>query len=345
MKTFILHRLMPACLCLTALMTAGCLEETDTIHVHEDGRTTVTAVFSGQVGDFPDIVALPQAPAWMIAQNYIDSSLSSNPTLHLTAHIDVPYGQPLPHTFAKAAASDREQQLQFPTEIKMWTEGNRTYYEFRRTYQARRYGCYNIAGGPYWDQDLEDSVIQEGIFNVTEQQRQDYLQQFGMAYGYLQWRMHWQAMSDLIGRDLITKPDRALIDSLAYTYLEATVTNDRLLALLKRGEDSLSAALDSLTGAIDRQYEALLAQLPTPLPAKHLATYRESLAFYRHDYDITEALGSQNISVNLVLPGTLLDTNGLIDPDEPRKIRWEFKGTDLHDHDLPLYARSVVVNQ
>jgi len=326
------------------LVASGCIERTDTIHVHEDGSTVITSVFTGEIGDFSDAIALPAEPEWKIVQNYVDSSISSigsnKPQRHLTATLKVPPGKPLPETFAAADDPDRDLHLQFPSEVRHWSEGTRTYYEFKRTYRARRFGCYNLAGSELWDQDLEDRVLDKGIFEVSQQDRDSYLEQYVTAYGYLQWRMLWQALGDLIKTGQLRDSTRTAIDSAAMTYLEENITSTRLLAILSLDEEKQGPQVDSMTAETEQALEEFVAAAVGR--GELLAKFRASIDRVRADYRTTEALGGQSFAVNLRMPGTIVDANGLVDPGRANEVRWEFNGDDLHDRDLPLYALSVL---
>ena len=59
-------------------------------------------------------------------------------------------------------------------------------------------------------------------------------------------------------------------------------------------------------------------------------------------YELTEKIGGHSFSVTLHMPGTIIVSNGLRDPENPSSVEWNFKGEDLRDREMTLHAISVV---
>lgn len=332
---------------LLLLMLTGCVEREETITVHPDGSTTIRAQITGTRSDFRAPLAWPSAPTWTIIEDHVDTAgKPDSATLKRTAEITIPAGMIIPQSYAEPLSPGYDMSLHFPTEVKHWTENGRDYYEFKRTYRARRFGCYNLVGSKIfneevWDQDLEDRVLDKGIFNVSEEDRDKYLDQFGTTFGYMQWRFLWQALGDLRHQGVLDNEARSEIESAAGAYLDTTLAPDRLLAALKQKEDPDSVLTD-LTATIRNRFRHLVHDQTGPDNAALMSAFMAAQDRVLRDFAITEALGGQSFSVDLELPGEVIDANGLVDPDHPGGVHWEFDGNALHDVDLPLYALSVV---
>lgn len=325
-----------------ALACVSCLERSENITIAGDGTATIRVSFSGDLASFEAPTAIPAPPEWRIVKQRIDSTGTDNPRMDLTAEMTVPYGHPLPSTFAAPGAADRDLNLQFPTTIRTWTEGSRTYYEFTRTYKARRFRSYEVTEtDPIWDEDLEKRVLENGIFSVSEQDRTKYIDNFGFALAYHRWRMHRDAAAVLFESGTITDSTLHRLGMTTADWLDSTLTSDLLLGILGQPDDRMGPVLDSLIAAVDSHFVQSVKDM---VPPEGVPAYREARARIQKAYDITEALGRHDFSINVVMPGTILETNGLIGPEDPGEVTWWFSGNKLHDADLPLYVRSVVQN-
>jgi hypothetical protein len=347
MNKHALTRILIVMVAFLTLVCVSCIERSEEITVDEDGTATIIAKFDGNAEDLRRL-ALPSEPEWTILRNVVDSSDTDNATMKLEAELVVPYGTPLPETFAKPDATNRETALQFPTELKRWTENGRTFYEFKRTYIARAYSPYDITDYMIplgaWDQELEKRVLEEGIFEVSEEDRANYLEQFAVAYGYFHWRFMWEATAEMYRRGRISAGAKESVESWALDYLEATVTPVRILGILGKDDDSIDVALDRLG---DELHDEFIKHFVSTVGEDQTDIQREFIDIFRLNtriFDATEALGAHQFSISLELPGTIVSANGMIDPDKPSTVEWYFKGGDLHDKNIPLHALSVVEN-
>ena len=224
----------------------------------------------------------------------------------------------------------------------MWSKDGRTYYEFRRTYIARKYAATNITGGILWDQELENRVLEVGIFSVSEQDRQDYLNQYTDALGYLHWRLLWETMGRLVQDNQVTLATKAEVEQAALRYVESIVTPVRVLGILGKPENSIAPALDNLETEVHDSFYRIFSDIVGGDKTTVLRQFKSKFAAVILDYNITESLAGQTISVTLDLPGTVIATNGWVDPEKQGGVDWNFKGEDIFDADVSLYALSVV---
>ncbi len=331
-------------ICALALLTCiSCLERKEEITVARDGTVTIQTEWSGKIEDFDDPISRPSEPEWTVLKNRIDSSFGSEPKLTYDARKVIPYGEPLPSSFASKGSPNADFALQFPSEIRFWKDGDRTYYEFKRTYQARLFSAFNISEMDIlWNRKLEEQVLDKGLLNVSESDRNDYLKQFGLAFGYQQWRFMWEALAaqvhsgDLDTRTLteIHVETRALLENIASIETAKAVFLDDT----REPED----VLDSLGGHVQDQFREAIIKHTGNNSDQVLRQYDTSVKKVRTNYNVTERLSGQEFTLFLKMPGIIIETNGLLDIEEPDEIMWWFKGDELHDKDIPVYALSVV---
>ncbi len=323
----------------------SCIEHTETIEIAEDGSATIRASYKGKAEQVKDL-ALPYEDKWIVTKLIEDDAVTDSSRMELEAELTVAYGDNFPSSYAKPDDKTKDLQLQFPTEIKMWTEGNRTYYKFTRTYQARKYKCYDVPGflghHDLWDQDLENRVLEDGIFNVSENDRDEYLEQIIFAYAYLNWRQYWEAISVMAYEKLITIEQKVNIENQAAQYLENKLTKIRVLGILGKEEDSIGVELDRLTETIHNQFFKDFVNSVGNDNTKLHRKFTDTFEKIKLDYKITQKLDTHEFAVSIKMPGTIIESNGFVLPEELDEAEWAFKGDELHDKNIPLYVISVV---
>ncbi len=180
------------------LIFSGCLEQQETISVAPNGTTTIDIEISGSPDQLSDPVLLPAEPDWKIIERELDTT-NDKPSLSIHAIATVRPGSPFPPSFVTTKSPDFDLSLQFPGQLTMRTEGNKTYYTFQRKYEARRFAAFDFSEIPsLWDHDLETRVLDSGLLNVSEQDRQKYLEQLSADYGYRYWRFYHEALAGLL---------------------------------------------------------------------------------------------------------------------------------------------------
>ncbi|MCP4568199.1 MAG: hypothetical protein GY841_11530 [FCB group bacterium] len=339
MRRKIVSVVLPVLSILLLLTCVSCLERTEEISIAEDGSATIQIDLSGPKDTFGQLMAYPSEPEWTILEA---DSVSREDQTRIKAEKTVAYGEPWPHTFARPDEPNGGVHLQFPSEVKYWTEGNRTYYEFKRVYRQRPFRGINLTKHPFWDQDLENRVLEKGIFEASEQDREDYLEQFVTAYVYLNWRFLWETLGTMTHAGDITLAQKAKIETRASGYLESTITPVRILGILGKDDDSMDTALDNLKRELHDSFAHIFKEVVASdnqvLTQKYMGLFKTAVL----EYEITEVLGPHTFLINLAMPGIVIETNGLVDPEEPGKIEWCFMGEDLYDTDFALRALSVV---
>lgn len=326
---------------LASLLLAGCLEVNEEIHVNESGEARVVIILEGDKVEFSSVVALPSEVDWQIDTLEIENPDEEKPKMKLRAERVVKPGQEFPHTFADPSDPLANKQLQFPTELKVWTDGKRTFYEFKRTYLSRRH--YRFVGGDedQINEDLEKRVLEQGIFNVPEQDRDQYLTSLSRQFRLQMLSMYEEAMGEMIFSGRLKADLLDPVSLQAKQMLEEMLTPETVLSIVSLPDDSVGIALDNLKAEIEARLSQALAErtVNSDRVAEELSS---ALAQINLEWEITEKLDNDAFLIVVYLPGTLIKTNGKTNPDYLGTAGWEFKGKDLHDRSIPLYALSVV---
>jgi len=326
---------------LALLLFTGCLEVSEEIHVNESGEARVVITLEGDEDEFSSVVALPSEDDWQIDTLEIENPDKKEPEMKLRAERVVKPGNEFPFTFANPSDLLADKQLQFPTELKVWNEGNRTFYEFKRTYLSRRH--YRFVGGDedQINEDLEKRVLEKGIFNVPEQDRAQYLTSLSRQFRLQMLSMYEEAMGEMIFNGQLKADLLDPVSQQAEQMLEEMLTRETVLSIVSLPDDSVGIALDNLKAETEMRLSQALAErmADSDSVAEELSS---ALAQINLEWEITEKLDNDVFLIVVYLPGTLIKTNGKTNPDYLGTAGWEFKGKDLHDRSIPLYALSVV---
>jgi len=324
-------------LCLIGLLS-GCVEYGESIVIHENGDATISAQFKGNNDDFIPAMALPTSGEWTITSYNKDSVYSGNGKFELEVQKTIPYGQPLPYSYATDSVS-MALNLQFPTNIRVWSEGNRTFYEFTRTIKARTYLRYNYFFENDIDKDREKRILNNGIFNVSEDDREGYIQELKNAFSEIYYFQFSDALGIMVRQNDMTTAEMLALEISARHLLESYISHDRLLDILRQDDSGIEASRQKL---IDDVHEELSKLVKENTDARKLNRFEAAFGGVLTAYKITGALDLQSMAIYIELPGTVISTNGLTAPGKPNEVLWGFEGVDLHDHDIPMYALSVV---
>ena len=316
---------------------AGCLNYDERIRVAADGGVDLEVLVTGPESRYGPAAGVPGAPGWRVEELPVDNAGKDQPERHFRCLRVIAPGESLPSGYVDPSAPDQAAHLRFPTSLRTWTVGNRTFYEFRRTYEARRYRRFANAPLAAEEKKLEERILEVGIFAVGEAERQAYL---GVLKRQIEVDMATrvtEASGVLVAEGLLAV---AAIDTLCAAgrgFVAQDVPAGRMLEILAMEDDDIALALEDynrgLRGAVAAEAERLAPGTGSRLLAE--------MAALDHAWDITMHLGNDNFKVRLDLPGRVIRTNGLSRPDEPGRVDWEFTGADLQDRDLPLHALSV----
>lgn len=328
---------------ILSFLCAGCLDQEENITIAQNGNVTMEVKLSGKPDQLSDPVLVPSGPDWEVRARKIDSS-SDSPNLTILAVANTPYGRPLPVTFVAKGSPDYNVCLRFPSELTMESRGNRTFYTFRRTYEARRFSAFDLSEVPEaWDHELEKRVLDSGIMRVPEADRAKYLQQLRQSYNYQYWRFFREALADMVRSDAISDTVMVRLANEASTYLEKEISPELFLAIMQLEEKEIQTAIDSLALVIDRQFRTIVSGALHD-SGTNVEQFERAYSQVKREYEVTEKFNGTGYHVDLAMPGTIISTNGVIESSEPAKVSWSFNGKKLRDADVPLYAVSVVTH-
>lgn len=328
---------------ILSLFCTGCLDQEESITVAQNGSVTMEVKLSGDPKRLSDPILIPSSPEWVIRERSIDSS-GKSPVLTIRATANTSYGSPLPESFVSKSSPEYPLCLHFPGEVTIESKGDRTYYTFRRRYEARRFAAFDFSEVPkLWDHDLETRVLDSGILKISEKDRVRYLQQLSANYNYCYWRFFREALADLVQSSAIADTTLQRLAAEASQYLEKTITPDLMLSIMQREEEVIDASIDSLKLVIDQHFKTVVAAAARP-GSTTAEQFERAYARVQREYEVNEKLSGFNYSINLVMPGTIISTNGIIESGEPSKVFWSIKGKKFHDADVPLYGVSVVTH-
>ena len=322
------------------LLSIGCLNWEEEITIDKVGNAVIKVKFEGSTRNPEMLVALPSSSEWTITENSKHKKDNGEYKIKYKAEKNIKYGTKLPESFA--GKSDKfGNQMQFPTNFKVWKEGKRTYYEFERTYKGRSHREFNFLADTGIDRELENRIIENGIFNVSEADRQKYLNQLKEAYQYSNYKMFFNVLGEITLNDKISFAQRKEILQIGIKNLENLITDERLIALLNKEDATLEIEYNKLKDEILKSLSKAFVEIVGD-NNKLGQLYKQMFDEVYNNIQITDELNPHEFLLVVNFPGEVIISNGLIDIEEPNTVGWMFKGNELHDCDMSFYALSVV---
>jgi hypothetical protein len=315
------------------LLLAGCLDFQEEITVQPDGQVDLQVTVRGLDPAADPLVALPRDPDWQTSRPKDPDDPSR---VILSARRTVSAGQPLPASFAQPADPLADQHLLFPTTVRTWAQDGITFFEFNRRYPARRMARF--LGQVEFDSELERRILDQGIFAVSEEDRQRYLglltEQARQQYGsFLE-----EALGQLVLQGRLQLEDRSRILQEGRGRLHSILSPETVLEVLGQDEREMAVALEKVVGNIEEAF----VQIAKEVKPGSGTGLQAQLHAVTGEYDLSVRLGNHQFAVTVNLPGTIISTNGQTDPEKPGTVVWEFAGEDLHDRGLELRAISAL---
>jgi hypothetical protein len=332
--------LCTAMICAASLFLSGCIERKEEITIDKHGNTYISTSFKGDIDQFPPVFDLPNGGTWKNIKQEIMKK-ENGKDLKVSAEMNIPYGKDLPDRYD--LNDQANQQLRFPSTVKTYKKGSRTFFEFTRRYQPRKYRLYEI----YYekvDKELEDEVMKKGIFNVSQTQRDKYLDQLTPALHLSQLRTVYDVLGTMVLQNDISQEARRQLLLSAGENVRKTVTRNKLETILAHlnkdndGEDEM----DQIIKDIDRVFISILKNQTRPDNGVLSAKLAKLLENERHTRKITDAIGGNSFIITLKMPGQIVDTNGIFSEESLGTVSWDFQGSALRDCEYVLHAISVL---
>jgi Ca2+-binding EF-hand superfamily protein len=310
--------------------------------VDEYGNTLIQISFEGDIDRYPPVFELPNGGAWKNIKQEIEDNKEGGKDLKISAEMNVPYGKDLPDRYNLDDTTD--QGLRFPTAVKTYKKGSRTFYEFTRRYQSRKYKPYEI----YYDdvdKELEGEIFEKGIFNVPQPKRTAYLSQLTPALHLSQLRTFYDVLGIMVLHNDITQDARKQMLKSAEDTIHETFTHDKLLEILARiDEKTITAEMDSITKEMDHIFISTFETHIRPEDGGLLKEFEKLLENERRTRTITDAVGGHEFHILLKMPGQIVVTNGIPVEDSLEAVYWKFPASALNDCEYVLHAVSVADN-
>lgn len=322
------------------LIFTGCLERKETITVNRNGETTIVYEIDGNVESFENSNSYPTREKWKILKEERYTDKDNNAKIKLKASQTLKSNEVFPVSFTNNSSNNFS--LQFPTQLEIWKEGNKTFYRFERTYQARMFKRFNAPDELDENKELEERVLDKGIFNVSESDRNQYIENLTLSMMYHTYAIYLEAIGDMIIQDKFPLSKKVEAEKMISAYIEEAFADTVVLNILLLDESSIDLAYENLLNKIELKVSNIVSEVTDINQKKTDSPFMISLSKIKKMYTITEALTSDKFSVTLHLPGVIITTNGFTGPEEQGLIYWEFSGEGLHDAHIPLFALSVV---
>jgi len=261
---------------------------------------------------------------------------------YLSAELDVPVGAPFPPLYLEMDPDYIQSSLTFDTEITVEQKRNMRVYQFKRVYEARRYLRMNFGAMFGVDEDLEERVMEKGIFEVSESDRNEYTSELMEAFIYVQYTVFEEASGYLVLWDGLPVSFKRSADEQARDFLAKRVNQDLVLDILSAPDDSIPVMYERLINTVTNE---LIAMLQKIVAQSGFGTVEHAEMAYRRvvsENKVTERLSSYSFSVEVHMPGTIVSTNGVITDPGSNVVEWQFDGEQLHDSDVSLSVTSVL---
>ncbi|MBN1570229.1 MAG: hypothetical protein JXA73_20475 [Acidobacteria bacterium] len=336
-----LKYLCAAMICAISLFLSGCIERKEELTIDERGNVSIHTSFSGDIDQYPPVFDLPNGGAWKNIKSEFDKKGKKG--LEASAEMNIPYGRNLPDRYDLNDHSNRG--LRFPSTVKRYQKGARTFYEFTRRYQPRKYLPYEI----YYetvDKELEEEVFKKGIFSVSPTQRDSYLRQLTPAFHSSQLRIIYDVLGIMVFQNDISQDARRQMLLSAGEKVRQAFPQNRLETTLARVNKSneVGDEMDEITKEMDQIFISIFKNQIRPDRARLSVKFTQILENERRSRKITDAINEHIFNITLKMPGQIVVTNGIFSEESLGTVSWEFRGSALHDCEYVLHAVSVVEN-
>ena len=333
---------LAAVICMTSVFLTGCFDRKEEITVNENGDTFIHALFGGDAEEAPQASELPNKDSWKINRWETTTDKDGKTELEIDVEMNIPYGETLPDRYNLDDKNDVG--LRFPSAVKSYRKGNRTFYEFTRRYQPRKYNRYEVFY-EHVDKKLEDRIFEKGIFNVPLQDQVQYLNQLIPAFRLSQLRYIYDVLGLMVLHDDISQNLRKNMMNSARERIGSDFTPERFKEILARvDEKTIAGEMDRITKEVDRIFVSVYREHIEADQIGTLSTFTELIEKERRARAVTDNIYGQTFEITLKMPGQIVVTNGIFDGEALGTVSWQFSGSNLNDCEYVLHAVSVVDN-
>ena len=231
---------------------------------------------------------LPNKGSWKINKWETTTDKDGETELEIDAEMNIPYGETLPDRYNLENKNDMG--LRFPSAVESYRKGNRTFYEFTRRYQPRKYNRYELFYERV-DKKLEDKIFEKGIFNVPLEDQVQYLNQLIPAFCLSQLRYIYDALGLMVLHDDISQYLRKNMMNSARERIGADLTPERFKEFLARvDEKTIAGEMDRITKEVDRIFISVYKEHIEADESGSLSTFTELLEAGRQGRTLSSPL-------------------------------------------------------
>ena len=337
-----IRNFLSVAVCIGSIIFSGCFERREEITINEKGNTFIHTLFGGDAEEAPQASELPNKGPWKINKWETTTDKEGKTELDIDAEMNIPYGETLPDRYN--LDNKNEEGLRFPSAVKSYRKGDRTFYEFTRRYQPRKYNRYEVFYEQV-DKNLEEKIFEKGIFNAPLQEQVQYLNQLVPAFRLSQLRYIYDVLGLMVFNGDISQDLRKNIIDSARERIGADFTPERFKEILARvDEKTIAGEMDRMAKEVDRIFTSVFREHVQADESGLLHTFTELLDKERRARTVTDNIYGQSFEIALKMPGQIIVSNGIFDGEALGTVSWQFSGSDLNDREYVLHAVSVADN-
>lgn len=332
-------RLLFPLLLLVLLLLGGCLEREESIEIAADGSVKVTHELRGDGGDLDGGAASLPMSAPFAVERFIREKENGDEEHVVVAKIGYANVSEMPESFADPDDPKASKALRFTTKLITEEREDGTHYIFIRRYEPRSWATFSYHRNREIPEEVQEIMNSGPITELDTDDRQRVLVALG---NYERRKNHVWASQALEAFELdeslrllaelaVNRAiDRYFSERLTLPHLERLVhlPEPEIVEEAARIEhDLIHVALDAATERLE-------------LDADARASFEEELGLARHEFMVNEDLSDENFTVNVAMPGRLIEDNA--DSVRGSTATWRFHGNHLRDREHVLVAHSVV---
>jgi hypothetical protein len=331
--------LMQAAAFAASLGLAGCLEHRETITVDPDGTVTIeVSLTTESEAELYEGDAVPSPAGGWIVDESVEIDDDEKERFHLVAESVFPPEVQVPANYAVPGDVDTDLYLQFPTTVTIEDRPDGVYYHFHRRYPGRGWAQIEALRELLVDEklkELQDTPLEEYT-------RRDYVLVLRSYADFEAAKMLTFARAAFLEVTPDAPQDQWLKVHAAIHALKGELETDRIARLMEIEDEQERE--EALEAEGKRWEERTLKRLRDAVRehcgygGRQMSDFLRRYERNRRFFEITGDLGDDAFEITVVLPGTIVGSNG--DSTEGNRATWKFSGQRFRDRDLELMATS-----
>lgn len=359
----------------TVLLIAlpACVIREEKITISRNGAALIELEITGTEAELTGGDAMPSLESGWHVKSRITQE-NEKEKLALTTSRRIEPGETMPGSLADPNDPDADLYLESPTEVRVESRADGTYYFFHRTYAPRRW-----AFTQYWnDVVMDDDVNKLGekpLDELDRDEQRQLIQAFATVEAHRQVELSGEALLECgasVPIEGVLQARLALLGVYnSYNLLagenSAMAFGEAMLAPVEEGaaaddSDNLDRLIEECSGGADDERDSCFDTEATRLFGEARAAYADSLREGGHltrtelsafsnsydraqkRYEITDSLAGHHFETTIVMPGTIIAHNASELQRRPNQTgaQWQFDGRAFRDRTHELWAVSRV---